>query len=206
VNSESLSSRTIGSYLSALHSSAPTPGGGSAACLTGALAAALAGMVLSVAQAKSETPERAVLQRRFIEMEAEFLQLAEDDETAFSRVMEAYRLPKTTPDRAVRREEALASAAEVPLRAARLGTRLLEALPEVLRHAAPSIVSDVGAAAHLGQAAVESSLLNVRINIVALRESATKRNLSEDVSHLSAAAGETYTAICRAVAARISEG
>jgi len=80
-----LSGLRIADYLQALGSGAPTPGGGSAAALAGALASALGRMVVSVAQEKEPTPERQSLVAAFRDLEAHFLRLAAEDERAIVR-------------------------------------------------------------------------------------------------------------------------
>jgi formiminotetrahydrofolate cyclodeaminase len=204
VSSRDLPSQSIATYLSAIGSDAPTPGGGSAACVAGALAAALGRMVLAVAQARESTQQRSALLRRLSDVEAEFLRLAADDEAAFSRVTEAYRLPKAAPDRSGRLEEALRRAACVPLQGCELAVALLDELAEVAPHAGPSIVSDVGVAAHLALASLRSSVLNVRVNVVAMRNPETKAELSTREVDLANAGEASHERLSRIVSDRIS--
>lgn len=158
----------LGDYLERLGSREPTPGGGSAACLCGALAASLGRMVLDVAASKDSTPERLRLLATFGERRAEFVRLASDDERAFGRVMRAWRLPKADATRAEQLQTALEEASGPPLHTAELARAVLQDLVEAARHASPSIGSDVAVAAHLALAALRSSVLNVHINLRSL--------------------------------------
>jgi formiminotetrahydrofolate cyclodeaminase len=191
-------------YLQALGSSAPTPGGGSAASLSGALAAALGRMVIAVAQEKDPSPERGALAEVLQDAESRFLSLAEEDERAFSDVMEALRIPRDAPERAARRETALEVAAAVPLRVAELAVAVLERLAEAEGHASRAIVSDVGVAAHLALAASLSSLLNVAANARSLRDPAVAGRLRHDAAALEAAARRAHADVLCRVEARLA--
>jgi formiminotetrahydrofolate cyclodeaminase len=159
--------------LTAFGSDAPTPGGGTAAALAGAIGAALAEMVASLTLSKEKyaAAHEAVrpiagLARR---TRQELQRLAHEDSNAYDAVVAARRLPKETPDqqraRARRTSEANRLAAEVPMRTARAAARLLGALPDLAKKGNPNAASDAGAAALLLEAAAHAALLNVAINL-----------------------------------------
>jgi formiminotetrahydrofolate cyclodeaminase len=159
--------------LNALGSEAPTPGGGTAAALTGAMGAALAEMVASLTLSKEKyaaaheavRPIAGLARRTRLELQ----RLAREDADAYDAVVAARRLPKETPDqqrlRARKTSEANRLAAEVPMRTARAAVRLLGALPELVKKGNPNAASDAGAAALLLEAAAHAALLNVAINL-----------------------------------------
>jgi formiminotetrahydrofolate cyclodeaminase len=159
--------------LTAFASDAPTPGGGTAAALAGAMGAALAEMVASLTLSKEKyaAVHEAVrpiagLARR---TRQELQRLAREDSEAYDEVVAARRLPKETPDqqrvRARKTSEANRLAAEVPMRTARAAVRLLGALPDLAKKGNPNAASDAGAAALLLEAAAHAALLNVAINL-----------------------------------------
>ena len=159
--------------LTAFSSDAPTPGGGTAAALSGAIGAALAEMVaaLTLSKEKYAATHEAVrpiagLARR---TRQELQRLAHEDSDAYDAVVAARRLPKETPDqqrvRERRTSEANRLAAEVPMRTARAAIRLLGALPDLAKKGNPNAASDAGAAALLLEASVQAALLNVAINL-----------------------------------------
>ena len=159
--------------LTAFSSDAPTPGGGTAAALAGAMGAALAEMVaaLTLSKEKYAASHEAVrpiagLARR---TRQELQRLAVEDSDAYDGVVAARRLPKDTPDQLRVRDrktsEANRLAAEVPMRTARSAVRLLGALPDLARKGNPNAASDAGAAALLLETAVHAALLNVGINL-----------------------------------------
>ena len=169
---------SVTAFLDALASGAPTPGGGGAAALSGAMAAALISMVCNLTigrprYADVENDMRQVLARAEM-LREELQQLAEDDVVAFNRLSAAYKLPRVTEsDTAIRRDAiqaALRRATDVPLRTARAAGAVLPLCPTVAERGNQAAVSDVGVAALLAQAAVRSALLNVEINLRTLQD------------------------------------
>ena len=179
--------------LTAFASDAPTPGGGSAAALAGAMGAALAEMVASLTLSKEKyaASHEAVrpiagLARR---TRQELQRLAHEDSEAYDSVVAARRLPKDTPDqerfRAKRTSEANRIAAEVPMRTARAAVRLLGAMPELAKKGNPNAASDAGAAALLLEAATHAALLNVAINLGGIDDAAFAADLKAESQRLS---------------------
>jgi len=170
--------RTLPDFIEALGSGAPSPGGGAASALVGALAAALAEMVanFTVGRPKYAAVEESMraIAVRARELRARLLELTEEDERAFAQVSAAYRLPKGgTEERAVREEAiqaALHMAMRPPLEVMQIGCAALELATETAASGNPSVVSDAGCAALLGEAAVRAAALNVLANVVALKD------------------------------------
>lgn len=202
--SSSWSGLRVGEYLAALGSSAPTPGGGSAASLAGALAAALGRMVIAVAQEKEPSPQRTSLAAEFQGLEDRLLALAADDERVFAEVMEALRIPRDAPGRAGQLQAALERAADVPLCVAESAVHILERLSEAEPHASRAIVSDIGVAAHLALAVVESSLLNVAVNVRSIHDAAIATRLETAAAARRAAARAAHADVIRRVETRLA--
>lgn len=160
-------------FLSALGSEAPTPGGGSAAAVAGAMGAALAEMVAALTLSKEKYADSHESLRPIASAAGsarrEFLNLARQDAQAYEEVLRARRLPRATEEEKKNRErlleEANRRAAEIPMMTARAAVRLLEELPELVERGNPNAASDAGAAALLLDAAAEGALLNVSINL-----------------------------------------
>ncbi|HLZ21432.1 MAG TPA: cyclodeaminase/cyclohydrolase family protein [Ktedonobacterales bacterium] len=170
--------QTISDFLEALGSSAPAPGGGAASALAGALAAALAEMVaqLTVGRprfATVEDPMRTLIAAARA-ARAELLALAEDDARAYAVVSAAYKLPKATGDEKTYRDAVIQStlhaAMQPPLRMMAVGCRVLSLAEEAAASGNPTVASDAGCAALLGEAAVRAAGLNVLANVVLLRD------------------------------------
>jgi methenyltetrahydrofolate cyclohydrolase len=158
-------SRSIGVFLSDLASASPTPGGGSVAALSGAIAADLGRMVCNLALKKSAKEELAALNDSFTVLEAELLDLATADEQAFDSVMTAYGMHRADDGRAEAIARALQRATDVPLATAERAIALLDALCRLAPLGTRHSISDVGVAAYMADAAMRSALLNVEVNL-----------------------------------------
>lgn len=183
---------SVTSFLDALASGTPTPGGGGAAALSGAMAAALVSMVCNLTigrqrYADAEPEMRATLDRAET-LRRELQQLADDDVIAFNRLSAAYKLPRVTEaDIAIRKDAiqaALKRATETPLRTARAAAAVLPLCRPVAERGNQAAVSDVGVAALLAHAAVRSALLNVEINLRTMEDALFKNQVRAEVDRL----------------------
>lgn len=154
---------TLDEYLRRLASSDPVPGGGSAAALVGAIAAALAAMVGRIASAPLDDVV-AEADRLREELGAARLR----DEAAFAAVVAAQALPKDDESQVQARRKAidgaLQRAAAEPLRAAGLALRVLELTRRLSEAKTKSLASDVGCAAEFAYASLAGCAYNVRVN------------------------------------------
>lgn len=204
MNSSTWTDEPLATYLERLGSGEPTPGGGSAACVAGALGASLGAMVVAVVSKKSDALDWAESAGAFQALRDGFLGLAQDDEEAFRVVMAALRLPKEEPSRSARLQEALEQAALVPLATAEHSVDLLRRLRALAPHARDSIVSDVGVGAHLALAALRSSLLNVDVNVRALENAELRATLTHRRREIEEAGSALCADIARAVSTRLA--
>jgi formiminotetrahydrofolate cyclodeaminase len=172
-----------------LASKEPTPGGGCASALAGALAAGLAAMVARTTAASKKFADRAE-QMNAIAAEAdrlrvEFLTLVDEDARAFDQVMAAFRLPKETPEQQVPRSQAIQqaykAAVEPPMKVCTRSVRVLELALQVAEHGNPSAASDAGVGALLAATALEGAALNVQINLGTIKDEAFRRIQEEKV-------------------------
>ena len=176
--SEQILDQSVQHFLDTLASAAPTPGGGSVAALTGAMAAGLLVMVCDLTigkKAYAEFEADAVALRERAEATRQALQqLAQDDIDVFERLSAAYKLPKAADADAATRRAAIQTvtrhATVLPLRMVRALADLVPLCAPLAQHSSRLAVSDVGVAAHLIRAAVPSALLNVDINLAALED------------------------------------
>ncbi|MBI3965838.1 MAG: cyclodeaminase/cyclohydrolase family protein [Chloroflexi bacterium] len=181
---------TLREFLAATASSAPVPGGGSVASLVGALAAGLIAMSLRVSLAKiTDSEQQSELERLIDEADSLRARLeagVDADAAAFAEYSAALKLPRTDEAAKAGRAAALLraahSATEAPLTVADLAADALELSERAVELSGKSIVSDVGVAAALAEAAVESALLNVTINLPALKDSALATSAREKLA------------------------
>lgn len=168
---------TIGGYLNELAAKLPAPGGGAAAALHAAQAAALTAMVARYTTRAKDAENRPVIERIIDAADAardRAVALADADASAFTAVGAAYKLPKSTDDEAADRSAAITAAL---VEAARVPAAVLDEADEVLSLAAdllpignPNVVTDIGAAADAARAAAGSSQLNIEINLASLSD------------------------------------
>jgi formiminotetrahydrofolate cyclodeaminase len=171
---------SVSEYTRKLASADPTPGGGSSAAAVGAFAA---GLVRMVAQLTSNSPKFADVADRANALGAsaativeQFVSCIDDDVVAFDRVSAAYKLPKNTEmEKSTRSnaiQDALAGAAEPPLRVVELAERACALAAELVTFGNPNAVSDIGCAAAFAQGAAQGAALNVEINVKTLKNRA----------------------------------
>ena len=171
--------QSISAFAEALGSSAPTPGGGAASALVGALAAALAEMVgrftLGRARYQDVEPEARSITERAEQARVELLSLVAADERAFQVVSSAYQLPKATEDERQRRDtaiqDALRTAMQPPLQSMRAALRVVALARDIAKIGNTTVLSDAACAATIGEASVRASALNVLANVALMRGS-----------------------------------
>jgi formiminotetrahydrofolate cyclodeaminase len=192
-------------FIEQVASSAPAPGGGSAAALSGAVGAALLSMVCALTIGKKGytevEQELQEIRARTEAARAKLTRLVDDDTAAFNRFRVARKLPS--------RDEAEKKAKEVELAAASQATidvpmMTMQTCLEGLREASivaekgnVNCVSDAGAGACQLYAGLEGGAYNVLINLVGADENPKTRELREKVR---AARPEGRTLFERAIA------
>lgn len=205
---------TLYEYLEALAGDAPAPGGGSAAALTGALAAASARMVGSFTVGRKKYADvedeiRAHL-AAIDAVRAEMLTLVQADVDAFRAVGAAYELPRETAEeksaRSAAIQAALRVAADVPLRLTRACAELARRLPALLEKGNRNLVSDVGVAVRLCEAACECAWLNVEVNLAALKDEQFVTAARAETEELRAEVRRTCAEVWEGAAAAIRGG
>lgn len=164
-------------FVEALASSAPTPGGGGAAALAGAIGAALGNMVgsLTIGKKKYADVQAEILELRETcnAIQTELLDQVKADEESFLPLVAAYRIPKDDPNREKILEEASVQACAVPLRIMELCCQALECIAVFAKKGAQAAVSDAGCGAILCKAALQAASLNVFINTKDLKDQAS---------------------------------
>ena len=186
------SQQTVTEFLASVASDSPTPGGGTAAAVAGAMGASLAEMVVALTLAREKYASAHAAVRPIGEAaraaRTQFLVLAQEDAEAYEDVVTARRLPRTTDAEKAGRDEAIAvanrRAAEVPMRTAQLAVKLLGQLPELVEVGNPNAASDAGSAALLLEAAAEGALLNVSINLPGVADGALVSRMQRETADL----------------------
>jgi formiminotetrahydrofolate cyclodeaminase len=183
---------SLNDFLDLLASDAPTPGGGTAAAVSGAMGASLAAMVAALTLTREKYADAHEAVRTIAQAAAharlEFIDLAREDSEAYNLLVAARRLPKDTDEQKAAREKAVAAASrratEIPMRTARLAARTLQLLPDLVEKGNPNAASDAGTAALLLEAAAEGALLNVGINLSGISDAAFVADMQKQTATL----------------------
>ena len=186
----------MGQLLDALSSSEPTPGGGTAAAIAGAMGASLLVMVTGLARSRNNTDEeKAALgdaRDVLVPLTADLARLADADTEAFNGVMAAYRLPKGSDDEKAARsraiQDALRGATIAPLDTLRACADALAQAQAVAQHGNRSAASDAGVAVALLRAAAAGAHANVRANLDSIKDEEFKSTTDAEAARLSSAA------------------
>ena len=164
---------TVEELLDRFASTDPTPGGGSAAALSGALGAGLVAMVCAMPKTRSgsdeerERLETALAWAR--EAGTRLRRLVDEDTDAYDSVMAAYRLPKASEDEKSRRRDAIKGAmlraTEAPMQTAEACLVALRAAEVAAACGNPGALSDARTGGALALAGLRGGVENVRINV-----------------------------------------
>jgi len=174
----SLVKLTVQDFVYELASASPTPGGGSASALAGAMAAAMVEMAcnLTVGREKFRNVEgelQTVLARA-TELHHQMLAAVDEDTEAYNAVSQAYKLPKDTDEQKAARsaaiQQALRQASEVPLRVAQAAAETAQLAVLAQEKANPNVASDARVARLLAEAARDGAIANVEINISSITD------------------------------------
>ena len=162
---------TIEQFLEELAARKATPGGGSAAALSGALSAGLVSMAAEFSTSKDISREARGLMNVLTG-------LVDKDAQAFAG-------------------GDLREAAQVPLHTARYSHRVLELADALLEGCNPNLIADIGVAARMAEAAIEGALLNVKVNLISINDEAFQKEMSATAEELRSAARLADTIVAK---------
>ena len=182
-----LKTLTVQDFVTAAASEAPTPGGGAVAAVTAATGAALAEMVANLTIGKKGYEDvkdvMVDLQQRAQVIRERSLELAQADADAFGLFMNALALPKETDEEKAIRKEALQnaykSAGSVPFEIGELANQIFDLADIAVQQGNTNLVTDGAIAAINARAAVRAAFLNVRINLMGIKDEAFNKEMRE---------------------------
>lgn len=170
-------------------SSDPVPGGGSIAAVCGSLSGALTEMVAGLTIGK----------KKYIEVESEMITIKEKalnlrvlllddiakDSDAFTLVMDAFGMAKSTDEEKALRSKAiqdgLKEASRTPLSVASKAYEIMELSAVVVAKGNKNAKTDGLVSLMLGRTAVLSALLNVQINLDSIKDEDFVADMSKDL-------------------------
>ena len=171
-------------FLEKMSSDTPTPGGGSASALAGAISASLVAMVagLSFKKDKTKRKEMEGIRKKGLSIQKRLLQATDEDSKSFDAVIQAFGLPRDSEKERLHRvkeiQKAYQRATLIPQLVCQQSLQLLEYSKTLMIKGNPNAISDAGVAAFLADAACAGGVLNIKINLSAVPENNFARKMN----------------------------
>ena len=209
--------KSLKDYISEASSGSPTPGGGSVAALAGSLGAALTQMVGNLtfdkktyAELDNETKEELQENFQVLKEKMDILsEIVDEDSKAFDGVMDAFKMPKNSEEEKAARTKAIQEgykhALEVPLRCARECLQVLDLQLVFANYGNINAITDVGVGALLAYTGLEGSLLNVRINLLSIKDEEYKADIGGKMNTILEEGNKTKDQVLEIVYQRLGE-
>jgi formiminotetrahydrofolate cyclodeaminase len=187
-----LSELTIKEFLEKTASEFPTPGGGSVAALSAALAASLTEMVANITIGKkgydSVEDEMKSVAEDALRLRSKLVSAIDNDSDAYKEVMSAIKLPGNTEAEKRHREEKIQrgfkQATLVPLAVAEDAIRVMEIAGNTVERGNKNTITDGAVGVMMAKTAVLSALFNVKINLKAIKDKSFINEISKRVKDL----------------------
>ncbi len=178
LNNKKLVDMTCAEFCNETASESPAPGGGSVAAYMGALGTALSTMVANLSSHKRGWDSSWELYSQWAEkgeaIKNELIHLVDEDTNAFNLIMDAFSLPKKTPEEVTLRKKAIQDATlyatKIPLTTMKTAFRGFEICLAMANEGMKSSASDVGVGALAITAGIKGAMLNVKINAAQLED------------------------------------
>lgn len=153
-------------------SESPAPGGGSISAYCGVLGISLGTMVANLSAHKRGWDHRwkefSDWAYKGMKLQEELLKLVDEDTASFNAIMDAFTLPKDSPEEKVARKAAIQKATkyaiEVPLQVAGLCLQSMEIMKAMAESGNPNSITDAGVGAMCARTGVLGAIMNVKIN------------------------------------------
>lgn len=182
--------QTLQTYLDDLASSESTPGGGSAAAVSGSMGAALACMVCRLTLGKEKyadvQEEISTLLKQAEEQRQRFQQLMAEDIAAYGNLSASFKMPRETEEQRQSRtaaiQKGLVEAALVPLEMSERAVAVAKICERVAEIGNANVLSDIAAAAMFAASAATGAAWMVRVNLQSLKDMEMVAILSQRLS------------------------
>lgn len=189
-----MADRTVSGFLEELSSGAPTPGGGGASAVCGAIAAALGSMVGNLTSGKKKYAEYQeeieVAIAKCGTLVKEFEALGQKDEEVFEPLAKAYSIPKDQEGRDEILEGVLKDASTAPYEVVEKAYEMALVLARLAVIGSRLAISDVGVAAAACSTAAKGAAMNVYINTKSMKDRAYAEDLNKRTDDLVAQTSE----------------
>lgn len=191
-----LSNISIKDFMDDLASDLPAPGGGGAAAICAALSSALCSMVFNLTVDKKifhgydENTKEMIREgiKKVNIYKDEFLKCVDKDAEAFKGLMASFKFPKNTEAEIEKRKNMIQNgykkALEVPFKMAQMGMELYNFIMNASMYGNKNVLSDAVVAVIMLNAAIESSIVNVKINLTGIKDKVYVENINKSCGEI----------------------
>ena len=176
---------TVKGFADETASESMAPGGGSIAAYVGALGVSLGTMVANLSAHKPGWDEQWEFYSKWAEKgqryKTDLLFLVDEDTNAFNKIIDGFRMPKSTPEEIKIRKEAIENATkyatEIPFKVMETAYNSMEVMMAMAKEGIQNSLSDAGVGALCARTAVVGAYFNVRINAKDIKD----RSFAEEI-------------------------
>ena len=176
---------SVTDFIDLTSSEQPAPGGGSVAAAVASMGIALGGMVANLSAHKRGWDDRWELfsdwAARAEQLKRSLVKLIDKDTQAFNKIIDAFRMPKDSPEEKSTRDQAIQDATKhamlVPFQILEKSVASFEILKEMILIGNPNSITDAGVGVLCARAAAHGAYLNVQVNAKDLKDQAFKNQL-----------------------------
>ena len=176
---------TVKGFADETASESMAPGGGSIAAYVGALGVSLGTMVANLSAHKPGWDEQWEFYSKWAEKgqryKTDLLFLVDEDTNAFNKIIDGFRMPKSTPEEVKIRKEAIENATkyatEIPFKVMETAYNSMEVMMAMAKEGIQNSLSDAGVGALCARTAVVGAYFNVRINAKDIKD----RSFAEEI-------------------------
>ena len=184
-NSKKLIDLTVSGFAEETAGESMAPGGGSIAAYVGALGVSLGTMVANLSAHKAGWDDKWEFYSNWaVKGQAyknKLLFLVDEDTNAFNKIIDGFRMPKSTSEEIDARKEAIENATkyatEIPFQVMETAFNSMEVMQAMLKEGLQSSLSDAGVGVLCARTAVIGAYFNVRINAKDIKD----RVFAEDI-------------------------
>jgi len=178
----------IENFLNAAAAKQPAPGGGSAAALAGALAAAMGEMVLNYSVGKRNLaqfePELKSALAELTRARGLLLDLMAEDQQAYEALTAAKKLPESSPTRQRDLDVALLASIRVPEAMGATALAILQRADNLVDKVNHYLLSDLAVCCELAMATVRCAAYNVRANLPDVTDASDREKIEQTATAL----------------------
>ena len=183
---------TVKDFAEETASESMAPGGGSIAAYVGTLGVSLGTMVANLSAHKPGWDEQwkyfSYWAEKGQKYKNDLLFLVDEDTNAFNKIIDGFRLPKSTEEEKAIRKEAIENATkyatEIPFKVMETAYNSMEVMIEMAKNGLQNSLSDAGVGALCARTAVIGAYFNVRINAKDIKDKKFAAKILSDAKNI----------------------